>query len=232
MVTDIRMTPNGALAIRCRPRPSCYCGRHATWSGRSSQGQVSLVSLMTQGGRRAHAWDDPVHEQPPKGGLSPVTKYDPSYRGQGLGAAFNSAPFLVLPGQWDARYERPYALCERHRALPEHGCVSAGAPRHLARVAGRGLLARGVSPTGVPRPGCCCTPLWARLKCERVGPGRQSEPLRLGTVAAGCLGLPGAVAAQRAARARWACGLALNSRSDRSRRVRSLAPRLGLRVHP
>jgi hypothetical protein len=25
----------------------------------------------------AGAWDDPVHEQPPKGGLSPVTGYDP-----------------------------------------------------------------------------------------------------------------------------------------------------------
>ena len=45
-----RMTPNGAL--RCRYRPSCYW--EATWGGRSSQGQVSLVSLMTQGGRRAH----------------------------------------------------------------------------------------------------------------------------------------------------------------------------------
>ncbi len=45
----------------------------------------------------------------------------PRYRGQGLDGL--SAPILVLPGQRDARYERPYALCERHRALPEHGCV-------------------------------------------------------------------------------------------------------------
>jgi hypothetical protein len=67
-----RMTPNGAL--RCRCRPSCYW--ETTWSGHSSQGQVSLVSLATAGWP-AGAWDDPVHEQPPKGGLSPVTGYDP-----------------------------------------------------------------------------------------------------------------------------------------------------------
>jgi hypothetical protein len=44
------MTPNGAL--RCQYRPSCHW--EATWGGRSSQGQMSLVLLMTQGGRRAH----------------------------------------------------------------------------------------------------------------------------------------------------------------------------------
>jgi hypothetical protein len=109
-------------------------------------------------------------------------------------------------------------------------------PRHLAQVAGRGLLVREVSPTGAPRPSCCCAPLGALfIKGKQIGPGRQSDPLRLGTVTAGCP--PGAAllaAQRRVARARWACGLALDSPSDRSRRVRSLAPRLGtgLCVHP
>ena len=64
-----------------------------------------------------------------------------------------------------------------------------------------------------PRPSCCCASLGALLKGKQIGPGRQSEPLRLGTVTADCP--PGAVllAAQRAARARWACGLALYSPS-------------------
>ncbi len=70
-------------------------------------------------------------------------------------------------------------VCMSPYALP-------GTPRYLARLAGRGLLVH-----GVPRPGCCCSPLGgALLKCERVGPGRQSELLRRGAVAAGCL--PGA----------------------------------------
>jgi hypothetical protein len=78
--------------------------------------------------------------------------------------------------------------------------VRAGTPRHLARVAGRGLLVREVSPTGAPRPSCCCAPLGALLKGKQIGPGRQSEPLWLGTVTAGCP--PGAalLAAQRARR--------------------------------
>jgi hypothetical protein len=52
---------------------------------------------------------------------------------------------------------------------------------------------------------------------KRVGPGRHSELLRRGAVVAGCL--PGAelLTAQRAARARWACGPALYSRGGRSR---------------
>ena len=42
----------------------------------------------------AGAWGDPVHEQPPRGGLSPVTVYGPG-TGQGLGGL--SAPILLLP---------------------------------------------------------------------------------------------------------------------------------------
>ena len=33
--------------------------------------------VANDAGWPAGAWDDPVHEQPPKGGLSPVTGYDP-----------------------------------------------------------------------------------------------------------------------------------------------------------
>ena len=112
--------------------------------------------------------------------------------------------------------------------------MRAGPLRRLARVAGRGLQVRKVSPTGAPKPNCCCVPLGALLEGEQVGPGRQSEPLRLGTVTAGCQPIAGAaiVVAQRAVRARWACGLAMDSPGDRSRRVRSLTPRLGLCVRP
>ncbi len=44
--------------------------------------------------------------------------------------------------------------------------VSAGAcwQPHRRALAGRGLLAREVSPTGAPRPSCCCAPLGARVK--------------------------------------------------------------------
>ncbi len=52
-----RLTPNGSL--QCRYRPSCYW--ETTWSGRSSQGQVSLVSPMTQGGQRAHGTIQPTN---------------------------------------------------------------------------------------------------------------------------------------------------------------------------
>ncbi len=135
-----RMTPNAWGTIQCWCRPSCYW--EATWGGRSSQGQVSLVSLMAQGGRRACGTIQSTNNHAPKGGLSPVTGYmiDPGrYRGQGLGG--RSAPILVLPGQRDARYERPYALCEHHRALPEHGCVLEPPVTLIARVAGRAGLA-------------------------------------------------------------------------------------------
>ena len=37
-------------------------------------GEPVVVSVA---GWPACAWDDPIHEQPPKGGLSPVTEYDP-----------------------------------------------------------------------------------------------------------------------------------------------------------
>ena len=138
------------------------------------------------GGR---AWDDPVHEQPPKGGLSPVTEYAPgtgvrdsaAFRPlssccQGSGSLDMSDPTLsvsaiVLSLNTGACWSPPspcaggwaglassrglpdgrtgaelllcapggavknasesvrgaslssYALCERHRALPERGCV-------------------------------------------------------------------------------------------------------------
>ncbi len=90
------------------------------------------------------------------------------------------APILVLPMRRDAQYERPHALCERHRTLLEHGRVRAGPLRRLAQVAGRGLLVCEVSPTGAPRPSCCCVPLGALLKGKQIGPGRQPEPLASG----------------------------------------------------
>ena len=43
------------------------------------------------------------------------------YQGRGIGGL--TAPILVLPVQRDAQWGRPYALDERRRALPEHGCV-------------------------------------------------------------------------------------------------------------
>ena len=108
-------------------------------------------------------------------------------------------------------------------------------PRRLARVAGRGLLVRKVSPTGAPKPNCCCVPLGAMLKGEQVGPGRQSEPLRLGTVTAGCQPIAGRGGDSSGA-AGGTCSLGLWScdglPGDRSRRVRTLTPRLGLCVRP
>ena len=64
----------------------------------------------------------------------------PRYRGQGRGGLV--APILVLPMRRGTRYERPHALCERHRALLEHGCVLGPSAALIARVAGRGLLVR------------------------------------------------------------------------------------------
>ena len=57
--------------------------------------------VANDAGWPAGAWDDPVHEQPPKGGLSPVTVYDPGTRVRDS-AAFQ-APILLLPVQRDAR---------------------------------------------------------------------------------------------------------------------------------
>ncbi len=149
--------------------------------------------VANDAGWPAGTWDDPVHEQPPKGGLSPITEYDPGTGGS------DSAAFRPL----SSCCQGSGTLDMSNHTLSESAIerVRAGAPRHLARVAGRGLLVREVSPTHVPGPSCCCAPLGALLKCERVGPGRQSELLRLGSVDAGCL--PGAVLlpAQRAARA-------------------------------
>ncbi len=39
---------------------------------------------------------------------------------------------------------------------------------HLLALAGWGLLVREVSPTGAPRPSCCCAPLGARVKDKRT----------------------------------------------------------------
>ncbi len=120
----------------------------------------------------AGAWGDPVHEQSPRGGLSPVTVYGPSTGGR------DSAAFRPL-----------FSCCQCGGTLDRSGptlsvstivlSLSTGAcwgPRHLARVAGRGLLVRGVSPTGVPGPSCCCAPLGALLTCERVGPTDRHKP--------------------------------------------------------
>ena len=37
----------------------------------------SASGVASDAGWPAGAWDDPVHEQPPRGGLSPVTVYGP-----------------------------------------------------------------------------------------------------------------------------------------------------------
>ncbi len=49
--------------------------------------------VANDAGWQASAWDDPVHEQTPKGGLSPVTEYDPG------------------TGVWDSAAFRPLSSC-------------------------------------------------------------------------------------------------------------------------
>ena len=61
-------------------------GRSTTWSGRSSQGQVSLVSLMTQGGHAAVAcMGQSSPRTTTKGRAIAQNGIRPQYRGQGLG---------------------------------------------------------------------------------------------------------------------------------------------------
>jgi hypothetical protein len=99
-----------------------------------------------------------------KGRAIAQSKTRPRYRGQGHGGLV--APILMLHKQRDAHYERPCALCERLRALCERGCVLAP-PSPCA--GGAGLAShREVSPTGAPRPSCCCAPLGARVKSEQI----------------------------------------------------------------
>ncbi len=112
-----RLTLKGSLPYR--DRPSCCWGTN--WSGHSSQGQVSLVALMPQGDQRAHGTIQPTNNHQRAGYRPEQNTTRARYRGQGRGGLV--APILVLPMRRDARYERPHALCERHRALLEHGCV-------------------------------------------------------------------------------------------------------------
>ena len=88
--------------------------------GRSGQGQVSLVSLVTQSGRWVHGTIQSTNKHQGAGYIARNGIW-PRYRGQGLGGL--SAPILLLPVRRDAREERPYTLYEHHRALPEHGCM-------------------------------------------------------------------------------------------------------------
>jgi hypothetical protein len=115
------------------------------------------------------------------------------------------APILMLHRQRDARYERPCALCERLRTLCERGCVLAP-PSPCA--GGAGLAsARGLAD-GCSEAELLLCATGSAGESKRIGPGRQSEPLRLGTVTADCPTGAALFAAQRAARARCACGLA------------------------
>ncbi len=106
------------------------------------------------------------------------------------------------------------------------GRVRAGTPHRLAR-AGRGLLVREVSPTGAPRPSCCCAPLGARVKSKRIGPGRQSEPAAAWDSDCELSNWSGVISGA----AGGACSLclwsfaALVSPGYRGRRVRSRVPR-------
>jgi hypothetical protein len=138
-----RMTLNGAL--------SCYF--EATWGGRSSQGQVSLVSLMTQGGRRAHGRTI-QSEQPPKGGLSPVTEYAPGTGGRDSAAAFRPLSSCCL-GSWALYMSYPtLSVSAIVLSLSTGACWSPPSPC-AGGWAGLALV-HGVSPTGVPGPSCCC----------------------------------------------------------------------------
>ena len=69
-------------------RPSCYW--EATYLGRAFEPGSGEPGVANDAGWPAGTWDDLVHEQPPKGGLSPVTEYDP-----GIGVR-DSAAFRPL----------------------------------------------------------------------------------------------------------------------------------------
>ncbi len=85
--------------------------------------------VVNDAGRPAGAWDDwplfglsihdPAHEQPPRGVLTPLTEYAPGTGGRDSAACWPLSSCCQGSGTLD-RYERPYALCEHHRALPEH----------------------------------------------------------------------------------------------------------------
>ncbi len=185
--------------------------------------------------QRAHAWDDPAPKLI-KGGLSPRAEHEVNPAGT-AGRVRDAAAWWPLSsccqcgGTLDMSAPT-LSVSAIVLSLSTGGVLGPSVALRRWR-GGASVLVREVSPTGAPGPSCCCVPLRALLKGRKqIGPGRQSEPLRLGTVTADCQ--PGAaiIAAQRAARARWACGLALDSPGDRSRRVRSLTPRLGLCVRP
>ena len=81
---------------------SCYW--ETTWGGRSSQGQVSLVSPMTQGGRRAHGTIQPTNNHQ-RAGYRPE-RNTPPVPGSGTRRPGGPGPILVLPRQRDDRYMR------------------------------------------------------------------------------------------------------------------------------
>ena len=91
-------------------------------------------------------------------------------------------------------------------------------------MAGWGLLARWVSPTSFPGPGCCSSLLGGVEMIGQAQRGRKAPGARMAGAEL--------LTARRAARAPWACSPAAGSRGDRSRRKPSLAPQLDLRVHP
>jgi hypothetical protein len=141
--------------------------------GRAFEPGSGEPGVANDAGWPAGAWDDPVHEQPPKGGLSPVTEYDP---GTGVrdSAAFRPLSSCCQGSGTLDMSDPTLSVSAIVLSLSTGACWSP--PSLCARVAGRGLLVHGVSPTGVPGPSCCCAPLGALLTCERVGPERQSEP--------------------------------------------------------
>jgi hypothetical protein len=117
------------------------------------------------------------------------------------------APILMLHKKRDTRYERPCALSKHLRILSrERGCVLA--PSYGRARPGRGLLVREVSPTGAPRPSCCCAPLGALVPRGSAG-APVGAPEALGQlVTADCLTGAALLAAQQAGHARCACGFA------------------------
>ncbi len=110
-----RLTPHGYSMgrYRCRYRPSCYW--ETTWSGRSSQGQVSLVSPMTQGGQRAHGTIQPTNNHHAKGGLSPRTEHDPRSTGVRDAAAW-------WPLSLCCQGSRTLDVSASVLSVHEHGC--------------------------------------------------------------------------------------------------------------
>jgi hypothetical protein len=128
---------------------SCCWGTN--WSGHSSQGQVSLVSLMSQGDQRAHGTIPPTSNHQ-RAGYRPRAEHEP---GTGVRdtAAWWPLSSCCQCGGMLAMSAPTLSVSVIVLSLSTGACWT---PRRLARVAGRGLLIREVSPTGAPGPSCCC----------------------------------------------------------------------------